>query len=119
MLKDEKVALQAAKALDVKKHAKLAADLANEKAAKNALQVDIKHQKELHETTVTHLNERIDEFKHDKAQYMDKVLGGPSASQSVRTVQNNRLGSHDNTPTDARHDHGRYDRSGSAHSPAR
>ena len=112
------MALQAAIALEVKKNAKFAADLANEKAAKNALQVDIKHQNELHEATVTHLNECIDEFKSDKMQYMDKVLGGPPASQSVRTVQNTRLDSQGNTPTDARHDHGRYDSSGSAHSPA-
>ena len=111
------MALQAAIALEVKKHAKTAADLLNEKAAKNALQVDVKHQKELHEATLKHLNERIDEFKSDKMQYMDKVLGGPPASQSVRTVQNTRLDSQDNTPTDARNSHGRYDRSGSAHSP--
>ena len=40
------------------------------------------------------------EFKSDKMQYMGKVLGVPPASQSVRTVQNNRLDSQDNTPTD-------------------
>ena len=74
------MALQPAIALEVKKHAKTTADLANEKVAKNALQVDIKHQKELHEATVTHLNERIDEFKSDKDKYMEKVLGSPSAS---------------------------------------
>ena len=96
----------------------MAADLANEKAAKNALQVNITHQKELQEATVTHLNERIDEFKQDKAQYMDKGLGGPPASQSVRTVQNTRLGSQDFTPTDTKNDHGRFEHSGSAHSPA-
>ena len=45
VLKDEKMALQAAIALKVKKHAKTTADLANEKAAKNALQVDLNHQK--------------------------------------------------------------------------
>ena len=93
--------------------------MANEKALKNALTVDMKHQKQLHEAEVKPLNNRIDEFKDVQKKYMEKVLGGPSASQSVRTVhQNNRLGSHDNTPTDARHHHGRNDRSGSAHSPS-
>jgi hypothetical protein len=38
-LKDEKMTLQAALALDVKKFAKITTDLANEKAAKNAPQV--------------------------------------------------------------------------------
>ena len=118
VLKDEKMALQAAIALEVKKNAKLAADLANEKAAKNALQVDVKHQKQLHEAEIKHLKDRIEEFKDVQKQYMEKVLGAPSASQSIRTVQNIRLGSHDNTPTDARNDQGRYDRSGSAYCPA-
>ena len=110
--------LQAALALDVKKLTKLQADLVNEKAAKNALQVDVKHQKQLHEAEIKHLKDHIEEFKDVQKQYMGKVLGAPSASQSVRTAQINRLSSHDNTPTDARHDHGRYDRSGSAYSPA-
>ena len=117
-LKDKKMALQAALALDVKKQAKLAADLANEKALKNALIVDLNHQKQLHEAALKNLNDRIEEYKSDKDKYMEKVLGAPSASQSIRTAQMNRLGSQDNTPTDARHDHGRYDRSGSAYSPA-
>ena len=114
-LKDEKMTLQAALALDVKKLAKITPDLANEKAAKNALQVDVKHQKQLHEAEIKHLKDRIEEFKDVQKKYMEKVLGGPSASQSVRTAQINRLGSHDNTPTDARNDQGRYDRSGSAY----
>ena len=103
--------------MDVKKLAKITDDLANEKAAKNALQVDVKHQKQLHEADVKHLNDRIEEFKDVQKQYMEKVLGAPSASQSIRTAQINRLSSHDNTPTNARHDHGRYDRSGSEYSP--
>ena len=118
MLKDEKMALQVAIALEVKKNAKFAADLANEKAAKNALQVDVKHQKQLHEAEIKHLKDRIEEFKDVQKQYMEKVLGAPSASQSIRTVQHTRLDSHDNTPTDARFHHGRNDRSGSAHSPS-
>ena len=119
VLKDEKMALQAAIALEVKKNVKFAADLANEKVAKNALEVDIKHQKQLHEAALKNLNDRIEEYKSDKDKYMEKVLGAPSASQSIRTAQINRLGSQDNTPTDARHDHGRVYASGSAHSPPR
>ena len=113
------MALQAAIALEVKKYAKLAADLANEKAAKNALQVDLNHQKQLHEAALKNLNDRIEEYKSDKDKYMEKVLGAPSASQSIRTVQNTRVDSRGNTPTDARHDHGRAYASGSAHSPPR
>ena len=119
VLKDEKAALQASLALDVKKLAKITTDLANEKAAKNALQVDVKHQKQLHEAEIKHLKDRIEEFKDVQKQYMGKVLGGPSASQSLRTVQNTRLDSQDNTPTDARHDQGRVYASGSAYSPPR
>ena len=118
MLKDKKLALQATLALDVKKLTKLQADFANEKALKNALTVDMKHQKQLHEAEIKHLKDRIEEFKDVQKQYMEKVLGAPSASQSVRTVQNTHLDSRGNTPTDARHDHGRFDRSGSAHSPS-
>ena len=51
VLKDEKVALQAALALEVKKHAKTSTDLANEKAAKNAVLVEIAHQKALQDAT--------------------------------------------------------------------
>ena len=95
------------------------ADLANEKALKNALTVDLNHQKQLHEAALKNLNDRIEEYKSDKDKYMEKVLGAPSASQSIRTVQNTRLGSLDNTPTDARNDQGRFYASGSAHSPPR
>ena len=119
VLKDEKMALQATLALDVKKLTKLQAELVTEKAAKNALQVDLNHQKQLHEAALKNLNDRIEEYKSDKDKYMEKVLGAPSASQSIRTAQINRLGSQDNTPTDARNDHGRVYASGSAHSPPR
>ena len=115
----KKTALQAALALDVKKLTKITADLANEKALKNALQVDVKHQKQLHEAEIKHLKDRIEEFKDVQKHYMEKVLGAPSASQSVRTVQNTRLDSQGNTPTDARHDQGRAYASGSAYSPPR
>ena len=54
VLKDEKVALQAALALEVKKHAKTSTDLTNEKAAKNALLVEIAHQKALQDATEKH-----------------------------------------------------------------
>ena len=118
-LKDEKMTLQAALALDVKKLTKVQAELVTEKAAKNALQVDLNHQKQLHEAALKNLNDRIEEYKSDKDKYMEKVLGAPSASQSIRTAQINRLGSQDNTPTDARNDHGRVYASGSAHSPPR
>ena len=93
--------------------------MVNEKAAKNAVQVALNHQKQLHEAVLKNLNDRIEEYKSDKDKYMDEVLGAPSASQSIRTAQINRLGSQDNTPTDARNDHGRAYASGSAHSPPR
>ena len=95
------------------------ADFANEKALKNALTVDLNHQKQLHEAALKNLNDRIEEYKSDKDEYMDKVLGAPSASQSIRTAQITRLDSHDNTPTDARFHHGRVYASGSAHSAPR
>ena len=79
--------VQTALTMEVKKNAKLAADLANEKAAKNALQVDLNHQKQLHEAALKNLNDRIEEYKSDKDKYMEKVLGAPSASQSIRTAK--------------------------------
>ena len=119
VVKDESNALKAKYTLEVKKHAKTTTDLANEKAAKNALLIEMKHHKEFKDATEKHLNDRIAELKEVQKQYMGKVLGGPSASQSLRTVQNTRLDSQDNTPTDARNDHRRFERSGSAHSPSR
>ena len=93
--------------------------MGNEKKAKNGLEVQIKHQKELHEAAVKNLEERIVEFKSDKAQYMGKLLGDPQPSLSVRTHQNTRHDSQEYTPTETRRDDSRNRASGSAHSPQR
>ena len=79
-LKEQNESLKVKIASEVKKHAKTAASLGNEKPVKNALQVEIKHQKELHDTTVKNLNERIEELISDKRQYMGLQALGCSST---------------------------------------
>ena len=52
------------------KHAETMTSLGNEKADKNALQVEIKRQKEPHDAMVQNLNERIVELKDVQAQFI-------------------------------------------------
>ena len=116
-LKEQIEALKIKLSSEVKNHAKTTTLLGNEKLLKNGLEVNMKHQKELHEAEVKNLKDRIDEFKHDKSKYMGKLLGDPQLSLSVRTHQNNRHESQEYTPTVLRRDDSRQRASGSAHSP--
>jgi hypothetical protein len=116
-LKEQIEALTIKLSSEVKNHAKTTTLLGNEKLLKHGLEVNMKHQKELHDAVVKNLEDRIVEFKSDKAQYMGKLLGGPQPSLSVRTHQNNRHDSQEYTPTVPRRDDSRQRASGSAHSP--
>ena len=118
-LKEQIEVLKIKLSSEVKNHAKTTTLLGNEKLLKNGLEVNMKHQKELYEAKVKNLEDRIAEFKSDKAAYMGKLLGEPQPSISVRTHQNNRHESREYTPTDARRDESRNRASGSAHSPSR
>ena len=121
-LKAEIETLKAKYQSEVENHAKTTAFSGDEKAAKKDLERNIAHLKELNTAKVKHLEERIQEFKDDKTQYMSRVLGAPHASQSLRnSVQNSRLNSQKNTPIIARNDQPRafaiLFTSGSAQSP--
>jgi len=118
-LKEQIEALTIKLSSEVKNHAKTTTLLGNEKLLKHGLEVNMKHQKELHDAVVKNLEDRIVEFKSDKAQYMGKLLGGPQPSLSVRTHQNNRHDSQEYTPTVPRRDDSRQHASGSEHSPQR
>lgn len=118
-LKGQNAALELKLSWEEKNHAKTNTELGNEKLLKNGVEVNMKHQKELFEAKVKNLEDRIAEFKSDKAAYMSKLLGEPQASISVRTHQNNRHESRVYTPTDAGRDDSRNRASGSAHSPSR
>jgi len=118
-LKEENEALKIKLSSEVKTHAMTKTFLSNEKHLKNLLEMNMKHQKELHLAAVKGLEDRIVEFKSDKAQYMGKLLGGPQPSLSVRTHQNNRHDSQEYTPTVLGRDDSRQRASGSAHSPPR
>ena len=117
-LKDEIEALKIKLSSEVKNHAKTTTLLGNEKLLKNGVEVNMKHQKELYDAKVKNLEDRIAEFKSDKAAYMGKLLGEPQPSISVRTHQNNRHESRVYTPTDTGRDDSRNRATGSAHSPS-
>ena len=73
-LKEQIEALKIKFSSEVKNHAKTTTLLGNEKLLKNGLEVNItvfmKHQKELYEAKVKNLEDRIAEFKSDKAAYI-------------------------------------------------